>query len=175
VGREPLAARDQELTPTSPRSAPMATGLADKLKKIASVNLFKKKDGMPATGVFVGRTFYIDYDRAYLLVADKWKQDARGIPQGTFLLAYYVNEDDIEEALLLRALKPAKLPTDNDVISSMIEYYKDNLKTAGKDSKLDQYTRYEFSFSGLECRVRGTFCRDPGDGILKCIQNFAMN
>ncbi|MHC5730369.1 MAG: ATP-binding protein, partial [Nostoc sp.] len=68
----------------------------------------------------------------------------KGIPQGSFLLAYYENEDDVYEVLLLRVLKPAKLPTDNDIISSMIEYYKDNLKTSGKESQLDSYTRYEF-------------------------------
>lgn len=64
------------------------------------------------------------------------------------------------EALLLRVLKPSKLPTDNDVVSSMIEYYKDNLKTSGKESQLDSFTRYEFGFSGLECRILGTFYKD---------------
>ncbi|MBN3340640.1 ATP-binding protein [Klebsiella pneumoniae] len=46
----------------------------------------------------------------------------------------------------------------------MIEYYKDNLDISGragslKDGKLDEFTRYEFSFSGLECRVLGVFYR----------------
>lgn len=107
---------------------------------------------------FAGRPFYLDYDKAYLLVADAWKYRVKGIPQGTFLLAFYENEQDhIEEALLLRALKPTKLPTDNDNISSMIECYKDNLKTSGTKSQLDQFTRYELGFSGLECRILGTF------------------
>lgn len=44
----------------------------------------------------------------------------------------------------------------------MVEYYKDGLKTTGKSTQLDQYTRYEFSFSGLECRVLGTFYREAG-------------
>jgi hypothetical protein len=41
-----------------------------------------------------------------------------------FSACFYDNEECVEEALQLRALGPAKLPTDNDVISSMIEYYK---------------------------------------------------
>lgn len=57
-------------------------------------------------------------------------------------------------------LKPTKLPTDNDAISSMVEYYKDNQKTSGKNTQLDSFTRYEFSFSGLECRALGTFYKD---------------
>lgn len=93
-------------------------------------------------------------------MADAWKQRARGIPQGTFLLAYYENEDNVSEALLLRVLQPTNLPTDNDVISSMIEYYKDNLKTSGNNNQLDTFTRYEFSFSGVECRILGTFYKD---------------
>jgi hypothetical protein len=85
------------------------------------------------------------------------------LPQGCFLLAYYENEAEVCEALLLRVIAPTKLPTDGDVISSMVEYYKDNLKTSGKESQLDTFTRYEFSFSGIECRVLGTFYKDSND------------
>jgi DNA helicase HerA-like ATPase len=139
----------------------MALALTNEIVKIAAVDLFKRsKTGVIETGLFVARPFYLDYDRAHLLVADAWKQKAKGIPQGTFLLAYYENEAGVAEALLLRALRPTKLPTDSDIISSMIEYYKDNLRMTGKESQLDSFTRYEFSFSGLECRILGTFYKD---------------
>ncbi len=135
----------------------------DVMQKIAKVDLFKRneKTGELLTGIFVGRPFAIDYGKAFVLVADSWKQRAKGIPQGSFLLAYYENEDDVSEVLLLRVIGPAKLPTDMEVISSMVEYYKDNLKTSGKNSQLDTFTKYEFSFSGVECRILGTFYRDP--------------
>ena len=112
--------------------------------------------------LFVGRPFYLDYEKARILVSDAWKHRVRGIPQGAFLLAFYDGEDDIDEVLLLRALTSSKLPTDNDVVSSMIEYYKEGSDISGrasdaKSSKLDDFTRYEFSFSGLECRVLGAF------------------
>lgn len=140
----------------------MTLNFADEIAKIAVTDLFKRDDktGAFETGVFIGRPFHIDYDRAHILVADSWKEKAKGIPQGSFLLAYYENEESILEALLLRVLKPSRLPTDNDVVSSMIEYYKDNLKTSGKENQLDSFTRYEFSFSGLECRILGTFYKD---------------
>ena len=139
----------------------MALTLTNEIARLAAVDLFRRgKGGEIETGLFVARPFYLDYDRAHLLVADAWKQRAKGIPQGTFLLAYYENEDGIAEALLLRALRPTKLPTDSDVIASMIEYYKDNLRTAGKESQLDSFTRYEFSYSGLECRILGTFYKE---------------
>jgi DNA helicase HerA-like ATPase len=137
--------------------------LTEQIKSLALVDIFlesKKKE------YFLGRPFYLDYDKAYLLIADAWKKKVGGIPQGTFLLAFYENEEDVAETLLLRALKPTKLPTDNDVVSSMVEYYKDNLNTSGKESQLDEFTRYEFSFSGLECRILGTFYKDKNDKTL---------
>jgi hypothetical protein len=134
----------------------------DTIAQLAKVDMFVRdptvRDGQ--TGTFVGRPFYLNYDRASLLVADAWKHRASGLPEGALLLAYYENEEEPAEAILLRVLGPTPLPTDRDLIASMVEYYKDDLKTAGKDNKLDEYTRYEFSFSGLECRVLGTFYRD---------------
>lgn len=125
--------------------------------KLALVDIFKEGKNKEN---FIGRPFYLDYGNAHLLVADSWKMKVGGVAQGSFLLAYYENEETVSEALLLRALGPSKLPTDNDMVSSMVEYYKDNTKTAGKNNQLDDFTRYEFSFSGLDCRVLGTFYRD---------------
>ena len=137
--------------------------LTQEIKNLAMVDIFaeaKKAD------LFIGRPYYLDFDKAYLLITDAWKEKVGGIPQGTFLLAFYENEnDDVDECLLLRALRPAKLPTDNDVIASMVEYYKDNLKTSGKKNQLDDFTKYTFSFSGLECRILGTFYRDESGKI----------
>lgn len=133
--------------------------IEQKFKDIASVDLFTKGRDK---NLFVGRPFYLDYEKAQILISDAWKHRARGIPQGTFLLAFYDGEDGVDEVLLLRALNPSKLPTDNNVVTSMIEYYKSNRDISGRDgsnkiSKLDDITRYEFSFSGLECRVLGAF------------------
>lgn len=133
--------------------------LEQRLKDILSVDIFSKGRD---EALFVGRPFYLDYEKAQILVSDAWKHRVKGIPQGTFLVAFYDGEDGVEEALLLRALTPSKLPTDNDIVRSMIEYYKEGSDISGragngKKSKLDDFTRYEFSFSGLECRVLGAF------------------
>ena len=129
----------------------------DKIKDLMSVDPLKQGK---QPELYVGHPFTLDYNRANILVCDDDKERVKGIAQGTFLLAFYDNEETVEEAILLRAIAPAKLPTDSAVISSMIEYYKDNLPTSGNNSKLDDFTRYEFSFSGLECRVLGTFYRN---------------
>src|SRR5581483_12244759 len=105
------------------------------IKNLASVDILTAaKD----PGALIGRPFYLDYEKACVLVPDAWKAKVGGIPQGSFLLAFYENEDGVSEALLLRALGPKGLPTDPEVTSSMIEYYKDNLQTAaGKGTHLD--------------------------------------
>ena len=135
------------------------TGLEEKIIQHTQVDILVKGQSKEN---FVGRPFSLDYFKANILISDAWKHKVGGIPQGAFLLAFYKGEDKVKEALLLRALGSVKLPTDNNVISSMIEYYKDNMDISGragsgKESKLDQFTRYEFSFSGLECRVLGAF------------------
>lgn len=135
--------------------------VADMMK----VEIFKREiEGSSwkwTTGKFIGRPFYLDYSRAQVLVSDYWKEQAQGLPQGCFLLAYYdCNPEDehLEEALLLRVREPAPLPMERDIVSSMVEYYKENLRTGNAHiSELDQMTRYDFSFSGLSCSILGCF------------------
>lgn len=149
--------------------------------QIASVDFFKRKGGKDGwqwdTGAFVGRPFKLHYNEASVLMADAWKERAKGVAQGCFLLAYYdcdAEKPDLQEAILLRVIEPTDLPTDRDVVSSMVEFYKENIKTGGtKQSQLDQYTRHEFGFSGVRCSVLGCFYLQ--DGKLKFgadVENF---
>lgn len=137
-------------------------------QKLTEIDIFKRQatEGGPTwdTGKFVGRPFRLSYGEAEILVSDAWKRRANGIPHGCFLLAYYDNELDDEralEAILLRVIEPTRLPTEQDVIRSMVEYYKDDIRTGEtRTSQLDSFTRYEFSFSGLKCTVLGSFYKD---------------
>jgi DNA helicase HerA-like ATPase len=130
--------------------------ITEELKQLATVDLFAE---CAKEEWLVGRPFYLDFDRLKVLSNDKWKNQVGGVPAGAFLLCVYTAEQTVEEALLVRVLKPTKLPTDDDVVAAMVDYYKEALPTGG-ESKLDSYTRAEFQFSGLECRVIGTFYRD---------------
>lgn len=134
-------------------------------QKLGAVDIFKRsgtnENWSWDTGEFVGRPFHIDFAQTKILVCDYWKERAKGIPQGCFLLAYYDCDPGaahLQEALLLRVREPASLPTERDVVSAMVEYYKENLRTGNtKVSTLDQLTRYDFSFSGLSCSILGCF------------------
>lgn len=139
--------------------------LRPELENIAKTDIFEVANH---SNNFVGNPFKIDFDKTNILTCDDWKYQVGGIAQGCFLLAFYENDfgdEEIHEAILLRALKPCSIPSDNSVISSRIEYYKEELKTAGKDRQLDQFTRFEFSCSGLECSILGTFYKDKDGKI----------
>ncbi|MEA2445777.1 MAG: hypothetical protein QOJ12_3069 [Thermoleophilales bacterium] len=130
--------------------------VVQQLKELATVDLFKECRGDEG---FVGRPFYLDFDRLRLLSNDSWKHKVGGVPAGAFLLALYTGEQDVDEAVLVRVLKPTRLPTDDDVVAAMVDYYKETPSTGG-NTPLDSFTRAEFQFSGLECRVVGSFYRD---------------
>src|SRR5688572_21607928 len=105
------------------------TEILEQLKALASVDLFKEGR---ASAQFIGRPFYFDYEKAKVLVNDKWKNAVGGLPVGTFLLCAYTGEANVEEMVLLRVLGPTALPTDSEVVASMVEYYKEGSTTDDK-------------------------------------------
>jgi hypothetical protein len=140
------------------------TSILEELRQLATVDIFRDVQG---DGSFVGRPFYLDFSRMRVLSNDKWKYQVGGVPAGAFLLCVYEGEPGVAEAILVRVLGPTKLPTDDDVVASMVDYYKEALPTQAPASRLDSYTRAEFQFSGLECRVLGTFYRDARGHALR--------
>jgi DNA helicase HerA-like ATPase len=130
--------------------------LRDEFERIAKVDIFEVAS---ETKNFVGNPFRIDYDKTSVLTCDFWKYQVDGISQGCFLLAFYDNDfgDNTKEAILIRAIKPCPIPSDNSIINSRVELFKEELKTSGDDRQIDQFTRYELSFSGMECSILGTF------------------
>ena len=131
--------------------------IREKLRGMASVELFKE---VIVPEAFVGRPFYFDFTKMKILSNDHWKEKVGGIAAGAFLTAVYDNADDRPEVVLLRVLGPTILPSDSDVVAAMVDHYKESAGTDTRASKLDSYTRYEFQFSGLECRVLGSFYRN---------------
>jgi hypothetical protein len=131
--------------------------ISAQLKTLASVDLFTASLVPEA---FVGRPFYFDFAHMKLLSNDHWKEKVGGIAAGTFLVAVYDNAGDNPELVLLRVLGPTTLPSDSDVVAAMVDHYKEHAASDTSVRKLDSYTRYEFQFSGLECRVLGSFYRD---------------
>lgn len=126
------------------------------LKDLAAVDVFTE---LAHADAFIGRPFYFDFNRMKILSNDHWKEKVGGVPAGAFLAALFDNDPEHPEVVLLRVLGPTALPTDSDVVAAMVDYYKESESAQATSGKLDSYTRYEFQFSGLECRVLGSFYR----------------
>lgn len=118
---------------------------------------------------FIGWTFRLDYETAIVLTNDLWKSRAKGIPHNCFLLATAMDQKkladskEVDRALvLLRVVGSAALPMDDKLIQAKIENLKDRTSTAA-GRELDDLTKGELQFGGLECRILGTFFSHGGE------------
>ena len=123
----------------------------------------------------IGAIYRLDYNEAIVLTHDKWKFDAGGIPQYSFLLATAQDintpQVDDDEVLLLRVEGTAPLSMENDLhavreesLRSALSNNNNPAASAVLDVELDPFTRNRVSFTGLRCRVLGTFYEDDVDG-----------
>ena len=115
---------------------------------------------------FVGWTFSIDYEYALVMTNDLWKARAKGVPHNCFLIAttidpnHFTNtpEED-KEIILLRVLGSTKLPQDDDLVRTKIDFFQQREDIYGNDTEreIDDLTLNQLQFGGLKCRVLGTF------------------
>lgn len=112
---------------------------------------------------YVGRIYSIDYENALVLTNDLWKKQVNGVPQNAFLIATsidpdnYAQTDDFDkEIILLRVNGACKLPQDDDNIKTKLDQIENKTSLSSND-KPDVLTQNLLQFSGLECRVLGTF------------------
>lgn len=125
--------------------------------------------------VRIGAVYRIDYHEAIVLTHDRWKFDAGGVPQYTFLLATARDIDsdsrDDDEVLLLRVEGTAPLTMESDLhavreeaLRTALSQHDDPSPSIVLDVNLDPFTKNRVSFTGLKCRILGTFYEDDVDG-----------
>ncbi|MEV0122650.1 DUF87 domain-containing protein [Streptomyces sp. NPDC050703] len=123
----------------------------------------------------IGAIHRLDYERAVVLTHDRWKFEAGGIPRFCFLLATARNTQgpggDDDEVLLLRVEGTAALSMEADLFAVREESLRDALSAVEDpspgtvlDVSLDPFTRNRISFTGLNCRILGTFYEDSATG-----------
>src|SRR3954453_4761005 len=104
----------------------------------------------------VGAVYRIDYGEAIVLTHDKWKFDAGGIPQYSFLLATAQDintpQVDDDEVLLLRVEGTAPLAMDTELhavreesLRTALSSSKDPSPSAVLDVEMDPFTRNRVS------------------------------
>lgn len=115
------------------------------------------------TDNYVGRIYSIDYENALVLTNDAWKQKINGVPQNAFLIATaiepakYNEVDEFDrEVILLRVNGSCKLPQDDDNIRTKLDSIQNKTATYSAEQP-DVLTQNLLQFSGLHCRVLGTF------------------
>jgi hypothetical protein len=120
---------------------------------------------------FVGWVYALDYDTARVMTNDLWKAQVQGVPLNCFLIAatfdpvaYSTVPEADREVLLMRVVGSAQLPQDDDMVRTKIDHFQqqDNIFVA-PTRDFDDITRNLMQFSGLECRLLGTFYKRDGE------------
>lgn len=121
---------------------------------------------------FIGWTFAIDYEYALVMTNDLWKARALGVPHNCFLIATSIDpnhfsqtaEED-KEIILLRVLGSTKLPQDDDLVRTKIDFFQQRTNVFGDNTEreIDDITQNQLQFGGLRCRVLGTFYTSDGE------------
>jgi hypothetical protein len=108
----------------------------------------------------VGGIYQLDFQNAMVSTDDRWKAEAGGIPQHSFLLATVMPLDaaadpEDEEVLLLRVDDTCQLPRQ----AELVEVREFAMRQMLTDTNLtvDVLTQQEMQRSGLQCRILGTF------------------
>lgn len=121
---------------------------------------------------FIGWTYSIDYEYALIMTNDLWKAKALGVPHNCFLIAtsidparYSQTPDEDKEIILLRVLGSTKLPQDDDLVRTKIDFFQQrtNIYGNGSEREIDDITQNQLQFGGLQCRVLGTFYTSDGE------------
>ncbi len=117
----------------------------------------------------VGISFDVNYNEILMLTNDFWKMSANGIPHNCFLLATPFNKSEYikvneldKECVLLRVVGECKIPNEDLWIETKIDKIKslkdmDLNSSINKSLTYDKYSQKEMSFTGLKCRILGTF------------------
>lgn len=117
--------------------------------------------------MMVGDLLKMDYGECEILVHDHMRQKAGGVPMGCFLLATRMQpkesyEPDKEDTcvILLRVIGQARLPNagELDMIRLLAgQRSSDTPEHWDHEGKTDLFTIHQLRFSGLRCRILGTF------------------
>jgi Helicase HerA, central domain len=132
---------------------------------------------------YVGEVVEMHYSESIVQISDYHRQKVGGIPSQAFIVATRINpkapklpdiegleEHDKEDCsvVLLRVLDSAELPSDMDRRRIRAETAELSNEDNGHwEEKLDASSKRLMSFSGMRCRVIGTFYLQKTDGKLK--------
>lgn len=127
----------------------------------------------------VGYSIDLNYSSMTILTNDYYKRECSGIPHNSFLIATAIDLKNLgqtqevdEEIILLRVTSEYELPNSDVWLEAKI----DKFKNVQSDTSLnyDEYSQNELQYSGLKCRVLGTFFKGEKGNLVfgSDIENF---
>ncbi len=108
---------------------------------------------------FTGWTYELNYHNARVLANDAWLA-TNPLPRNGLLLAL---PQDRVRAILLRVVGPVPLPLSDEVTMARLHHLQQRTSPEGGAPVMDPITASQLQYSGLECRVLGTFYQHQGD------------
>ena len=148
------------------------TKVADELKKNSKEDAERELARMVSRDQYIGDLITLDYGYADILVHDTQRNRANGIPHGCLLLATRITPADLStkklpsdpSLLLIRVSESARLRSDADLETARLEAVKranDTERTYDESGHTDQFTLNMLRYSGIRCRILGTFRACP--------------
>ena len=153
------------------------TKVASELRNRTSDDAERELARMVSADQYIGDLITLDYRHADILVHDTQKNRANGIPHGCLLLATRITPADLSEKelpndpslLLIRVAESVRLRSDADLETARLDAVKranDTDRTYDESGHTDQFTLNMLRYSGIRCRILGTFraCQSDTDG-----------
>ena len=148
------------------------TKVADEFKENSKKDAERDLARMISPDQYIGDLITLDYGHADILVHDTQRNRANGIPHGCMLLATRITPADLSNKrlpsdpslLLIRVSESARLRSDADLETARLDAVKranDTDRTYDESGHTDQFTLNMLRYSGIRCRILGTFRTSP--------------
>lgn len=142
--------------------------IANDLSKSTKGEVERELALMVSPDQYIGDLIMLDYGHADILVHDTQRNRANGIPHGCLLLATRITPEDLSEKklpndpslLLIRVSESVRLRSDTDLETARLDAVKranDTDQTYDESGHTDQFTLNMLRYSGIRCRILGTF------------------
>ena len=144
------------------------TDMGDDIAADVKQTAQRKLVAMLDPDLYIGDLITLDYDHADILVHDTHRNRTNGLPHGCLLIATRITPADLTQdtlpedpsLLLIRVAESVKLSTDTDldkVRFEAVQRSNDTEYSYDESRQTDQFTLNLLRYSGIRCRILGTF------------------
>lgn len=156
------------MTSSDPSDSSFLTKVSDEITAYGKSSAISELLNLIDAGQYIGDLLALDYNSAEILIHDSHKIRVGGVPHGCLLIASRLTPEDLSSStednhstlLLLRVSGTTRLNSDIDLDRARFERVQRSNDTSQNydDPKLtDQFTLNLLRYSGIKCRILGTF------------------